>query len=226
MLTLLTPTGCRPEAWALCQRWMARQTYRGPVRWVIVDDGKEAQPITFERKGWTLDVIRPAHRWEPGKNTQCDNFLAGLAVIGDDERVVVIEDDDHYHPEWLQAVSDHLRDVDLIGMGWNRYYNVRTGELTQHDNHRHASLCATAFKGDALKLFRDIVKQRPRLCDIRLWRRFEGKKALTRGTTYVVGMKAMPGRGGIASGHGLNGKANGNLADWIGDDAAHYAQFR
>ena len=32
MLTLLTTTGFRPDAWKLCQRWMAAQTYTGPVR--------------------------------------------------------------------------------------------------------------------------------------------------------------------------------------------------
>ena len=51
MLTLLTATGARPEAWAICERLMARQTYAGPVRWIIVDAGPEAQPVTLQRAG-------------------------------------------------------------------------------------------------------------------------------------------------------------------------------
>ena len=51
MLTLLTATGARPEAWAICEQLMARQTYAGPVRWVIVDDGPVAQPVAFQRAG-------------------------------------------------------------------------------------------------------------------------------------------------------------------------------
>lgn len=69
MLTLVTATGARPEAWALCERWMLRQTFAGPVRWVIVDDGPEPQPITFRRAGWELVLIRPAPFWRPGQNT-------------------------------------------------------------------------------------------------------------------------------------------------------------
>ena len=30
MLTLLTATGARPEAWAICERLMLRQDYAGP----------------------------------------------------------------------------------------------------------------------------------------------------------------------------------------------------
>lgn len=74
MLTLLTATGARPQAWAICERLMMAQDYSGPVRWVIVDDGKEAQPVTFERDGWTLEVIRPAPYWRQGQNTQARNL--------------------------------------------------------------------------------------------------------------------------------------------------------
>lgn len=42
MMTLITPTGVRPKAWSICERLMARQTYDGPVQWVIVDDGQQA----------------------------------------------------------------------------------------------------------------------------------------------------------------------------------------
>lgn len=80
-MQLLTATGARPEAWALCEQWMARQDYAGPVHWVIVDDGETPQPITFSRDGWTLTVIRPLPRWKQGMNTQCRNMLAGLEKI-------------------------------------------------------------------------------------------------------------------------------------------------
>ena len=63
MLHLLTATGARPQAWAICERLMAAQDYAGPVTWIIVDDGPEPQPVTFERAGWRLVVIRPAPLW-------------------------------------------------------------------------------------------------------------------------------------------------------------------
>ena len=63
MLTLLTATGARPQAWAILEQLMLRQTYTGPVHWIIVDDGEEAQPITFERENWRLTLVRPQPRW-------------------------------------------------------------------------------------------------------------------------------------------------------------------
>src|SRR5690606_8566975 len=78
LFTLLSATGARPEAWAICERLMARQDYAGPVRWVIVDDGPEPQPVTFQRDGWVLEVVRPEPYWQPGQNTQARNLAAGL----------------------------------------------------------------------------------------------------------------------------------------------------
>jgi len=69
MLTLLTATGCRPQAWAICEELMRRQSYAGPVKWIIVDDGEVAQPITFKRSNWLVVVTRPEPFWKSGQNT-------------------------------------------------------------------------------------------------------------------------------------------------------------
>ena len=118
MLTLLTATGCRPEAWALCERWMARQTYAGTVRWVIVDDGPDEQPITFEREGWVLEVLRPTPRWRLGNNTQARNLSEGLAVIGADALVVgsVTRLADGRHPLLLN--HDTEKQIGVIDRAW------------------------------------------------------------------------------------------------------------
>jgi hypothetical protein len=67
MVTLLTVTGGRPEAWGLCKRWMAAQTVQ-PDRWIIVDDVGDVPEATIQ--------VTP--RWQPGQNTQARNLLAGL----------------------------------------------------------------------------------------------------------------------------------------------------
>ena len=41
-ITLITPTCNRPEAFALCEYWMSRQTYSGEIQWIVVDDGTES----------------------------------------------------------------------------------------------------------------------------------------------------------------------------------------
>jgi hypothetical protein len=223
VLTLLTPTGTRPEAWALCERWMARQTYAGPVRWIVIDDGFEPQPMTFCRAGWELTVIRPAQKWRVGENSQARNLREALKLVRPDARVAVIEDDDWYAPGWLERVDAELRDFDLVGQGWNCYYHVKTGAVRINDNDKHASLCASAFKGKALQVFRTQCERAPRLIDAVMWKHCAHRHCFK--ARLVIGMKGMPGRAGIAGGHNLEG-APFDLSEWIGDDHRAYAQFR
>lgn len=220
MLTLLTPTGARPEAWAICERLMARQDYAGPVRWVIVDDGPVAQPVAFQRAGWALEVVRPQPYWQAGQNTQARNLTAGLSVIPDDARVVVVEDDDWYSPEYLSDVAKWLDRHPLVGESHARYYNVATGRGQQLNNARHASLCSTAMRDEGVRAFRKAVAAAERFIDMRLWRLCPGRLYRTR---HVVGIKGLPGRGGIGCGHDRAFGSPMPLRDWIGEDAALYA---
>ena len=78
MLQIITATGARPEALALCHRWMRAQTYTGQVLWLIVDDGPAPSPIEKMPDNWRTVVIRPAPFWQPGQNTQARNLLRGI----------------------------------------------------------------------------------------------------------------------------------------------------
>ena len=229
MLTLLTTTGCRPDAWKLCQRWMAAQTYTGPVRWVVVDDGEVPQAIELSRSGWDVQVIRPAQLWKPGMNTQATNLLAGLKVIGRADRLVIIEDDDHYAPDWLGVVDEELDQADLVGETKARYYNVATRQYRQLSNMNHASLCATAMKGRGIEFLMRCSVPGVQFIDMSLWKQ-SVERSLFKGHR-VVGIKGMPGRNGIGMGHrpgpGWAVDHDGSvLASWVGDDAVHYEGFR
>lgn len=225
-LQLLTATGARPAAWALCERWMRAQDYRGPVRWIVVDDGPEPQPVTFMRPGWTVEVIRPEPFWEPGQNTQTRNLLAGLAVVDDGAGLVIVEDDDWYAPAWLSVAEQKLRQAELIGEVCSRYFNVATRIGRQLTNRNHASLCCTAVRGAAIDALRDSCRAGVKFVDLRLWREFRGRKRLF-GTHHVVGIKGLPGRTGIGVGHretftGVADRSGRLLRAWIGEDARVY----
>lgn len=225
MLTLLTATGARPAAWALCERWMAQQDYAGPVRWIIVDDGPEPQPVTFRRDGWQLVLVRPSPHWAPGQNTQARNLLKGLAAVGPEDRLVIIEDDDWYAPDWLTTVAAELEHAELVGEHRARYYNVEQRRGRQLANTGHASLCSTAMRGSALRDFADACRSRPKFIDLELWRRPRDRRLF--GGHRVVGIKGLPGRGGIGMGHDpdFKGEADAGgalLRDWIGADAEVY----
>jgi len=220
-------TGCRPEAWALCQLWMQQQEIREKVRWIIVDDGAEQQEITFKRRNWKLEVVRPQPYWKPEQNTQARNILAGLELVGADDRLIIIEDDDYYAPDYLAVVSSWLDYHDLVGEALARYYHV--GERLYHEcgNQQHASLCSTAMKGAAIDQLRVVARLGEKFIDMALWKSFPGTKQLY-GSRLCVGIKGLPGRMGIGMGHRMNGirhrKDPGGmvLKSWVGRDWEHY----
>ena len=225
MLTLITMTGNRPVAWALCEQFMQRQTYQGPVRWIIVDDGQEAQPITFKREGWNLEIIRPEPFWQPGQNTQTRNIRAALAVITPADRIAFIEDDDWYSPNWLSIVDEKLNEADLVGERLAFYYNIRTKQYAQLSNGSHAGLCSTGIKGQAIDFLREICKVDRQFIDIDLWKKPFGRRLFT--SKEVIGMKGLPGRGGIGMGHkpqrAFKSDISGDvLRKMIGNDADLY----
>lgn len=226
MLTLLTATGARPEAWAICERLMAAQDYAGPVTWVIVDDGPEPQPVTFQRDGWQLVVIRPAPLWQPGQNTQARNLRKGMEAVPADARLVIIEDDDYYRADWLTTVDRKLDVAELVGECQARYYNIALRRGRQLSNNGHASLCSTALRGRALQTFRAELRDGVQFIDLNLWRRHKPAHLFAGGR--VVGIKGLPGRGGIGMGHrnDFRGTADPDLTllrQWIGDDVELYA---
>lgn len=224
MLTLLTATGCRPKAWALCERWMMAQTYAGAVHWIVVDDGQEPQPVTFSRAGWTLTFVRPLPVWKSGQNTQARNLLAGLQAVHSSDRLLVIEDDDYYSPKWLERADQALENAELVGESRARYYNLITRTGRQLQNTTHASLCSTAMRGAAIETFRKVCQPGVKFIDLNLWKQhpskylFEGRD--------VVGIKGLPGRGGIGMGHradmtGVKDKKGELLRNWVGEDARY-----
>lgn len=222
MLQLVTATGARPEAWALCERWMAVQDYAGRVLWVVVDDGPEPQPIAFSRPGWDVVLIRPAPLWRPGDNTQARNLTRGVSACDPAAPIVFIEDDDHYAPGWLSKVASESRRAEVVGETRARYYNVKMKVGRQLQNNGHSSLCSTAIRGSAVKTFLDVCKTSVKFIDMQLWRSAKSKRLFE--GHLVTGIKGLPGRGGIGMGHDLRFSGQRDpkgdlLRSWVGDDA-------
>lgn len=226
MLQLLTATGARPEAFALCQKWAARQDYAGKVIWFIVDDGPGPLKIEKMPANWLQVVIRRAPFWQPGQNTQALNLLRGLAAIDPAHPVVIWEDDDWYAPDWLTHIEAQLERAEVVGEGKARYYNVATRQGRQLRNGMHASLCSTAVRGKAIETLRQACKRAPKFIDLDLWQKHRSRYVFD--GHRVVGIKGMPGRDGIGMGHknDFTGEFDPDgalLRQWIGDDARHYA---
>ncbi len=222
MIQVITPTGDRPEAWKLCQLWMARQDYAGPVEWHVVDDGHQPMPVDFARQGYALHM----HSLEPmAGNSQARNLLHLLDKIDPGFPVVCWEDDDYYSPDWLTTVAARLEKAELVGECQARYYNVAQRKGRQLSNNAHASLCSTAMRGAALATFRQVCRPGRQFIDLDLWRRHPSRHLFTGGR--VVGIKGLPGRGGIGMGHrddfrGTDDPSGALLREWVGADAEAY----
>lgn len=225
MLTLLTTTGARPDAWAICEKLMLAQTFDDEVRWIIVDDGEQAQPITFQRAGWKLQILRPRPYWLPGDNTQARNLRAGLCCIRPYDRVLIIEDDDYYAPQYLQDMSEALNHASLVGEERARYYNIRTRHYKQLQNRGHSSLASTALRGEAIEALHKATQRRSKFIDLELWKEHLDRKLFP--AKNVVGIKGLPGRPGIGIGHkaefGRPDVGDKILREWLGEDAKLYA---
>jgi glycosyltransferase involved in cell wall biosynthesis len=222
-ITLLTCTGGRPEAFALCEKWMSRQTIPAH-EWIVVDD---CEPRTVTTMGQTRIEPRPV--WS-GVTTLGRNLAAGLERVTGDS-VAFIEDDDYYAPTYIEKMRQLLDMAPLVGEGLAKYYNARTRSYTRCCNATHASLAGTVCRSWYIPRVVDVIKELgPEVCcDMTVWKAFE-HSILSLNSGLYVGIKGLPGRPGIAGGHrdGLCNVPDPDMAtlyDWIGEDAKHYEHF-
>jgi hypothetical protein len=227
MVTLLTPTGGRPEAFALLTKMVNRQDYLGRMRWIVVDDVKPPTFPPFPAAAADLVYVQPVPEWQPGQNTQCRNLLAGLEyyTVGSGP-LLIVEDDDYYATNYVSTMVRWLEKAELVGEGQARYYNVAQRRYHQHNNLSHASLCSTAMQGKAVDIFRAILEKGAKYIDLDLWAACGLNKSVHPNIGLCVGIKGLPGRPGIGVGHepsfGIADPAGGQLVQWIGKDAEWY----
>jgi len=230
-VTLITPTGGRPEAFALCEKWVSRQTLP-PSQWIVVDDCDPPTACTMGQR-----VLRPAWRWRPGMNTQVRNLLMALRPWVDTDLVLFWEDDDCYAPGYIEVMVERLRSAPLIGETYAKSYHVKERAWHVAANEQHASLSQTGFRRSLLLRIWAIIQAGDKFADMNIWRVLGPMGKLfppTSPSSNCVGMKGMPGRSGIGFGHRREG---GRLpwtddpdlkilTSWIGKDAEEYARFR
>lgn len=198
-LTLITPTGDRPLAFALCQNWMRKQTLQ-PDQWIVVDDGKiPMKPYV------PMQYIRRKPKSDDPKHTMLLNFKAAMPLVKG-EKIIFIEDDEYYAPEYIATMAHGLNQYEIIGIGNSKYYHLNSGKYYRHGNVSRASLAQTAFRQSFLAEFNELLNSGDTYLDIRMWKKLEFSE---RGFIFVknfndnlyVGIKGLPGRPGIGIGH-------------------------
>jgi hypothetical protein len=236
MIALITMTGARAYQFNICQQLMKRQTYTGKVVWIIVDD---AIPVSTDvvksdfREGWDIIKVYPKPSWTMGQNTQARNVASGIQTLVNSypkeeiEAIFIIEDDDYYRPVYLERMMANFEGVDLLGEMKTIYYNVQWRRYITNNNTVHASLFQTAFKYDVIPVLQDCLPHK--FIDCILWAKVKNRHLFYE-RDLAVGMKGMPGRGGIGAGHSkaMNMRDDMNmnyLKMLIGEDYRLYESF-
>jgi len=223
MITAITATGDRKESFALCQKWMLRQTLQ-PDQWIVIDDGFEPLNITPEM--FYLNRKKQAN--EP-EFTLLLNLKEALTLVRGD-KIIFFEDDEYYNKDYIKIMSEKLDIYDLVGIGESKYYHL-SGKYFQHPNQNNASLAQTGFNIPVLEPFLDLFNGN-QYVDMRLWKSNQFKKHVffDREKSLYCGMKGMTGRKGIGWAHNEN---DGRFKDdidyeilkrWIPEDYKIYLE--
>jgi len=219
LITVITPTGDRPEAFALCERWMSQQTYTGQIQWIVVDDGVEPTACTM---GQQYILQRPMQH-----HSLCRNLRAAIPHIKG-ECIFVVEDDDYYAPHYLSTMVGRLQRADLVGEFGAKYYYLRHKSYRHnHQSEHHASLCRTGMTRAVLQTLERSAQGWHPSVDLRLWRAWRGSTFTWRdadGTqSLCVGMKGVEGRQSRGWKPSRNAVADADLKTlekWVGKEAA------
>ena len=197
LITLITPTGDRPLAFALCQKWVKKQTVQ-PYQWIVIDDGKiPVRPYT------PMAYIRREPKANDPQCTLILNLMTALPLI-EGKKIIIIEDDEYYAPKYVAEMAVRLDQHEVVGIGNTKYYHLFSGGHYRHRNRDHASLAQTAFRDSFLPELKKLLNKNVEIAriDKHIWRKLKGSD---RGVIFVdedndplyLGMKGLPGRPGI-----------------------------
>lgn len=221
-ITCLTVTGDRPEAFELCRQWMDSQTVK-PDQWLVIDDGFDPMPKSLQTN---MEYVRRNPTGSEG-HTLVPNLLTALPYIKGD-KILIVEDDDWYGPEYIHTMSYYLDVYDLVGEGAARYYLTPLMLFRRLHNKYHSSLCQTGFTRKVLPTFEKCIPGNPYV-DSRIWAANVPNRYVFMDESDKLhlhcSMKGLKGRKGIGEGHnatahninyqldvGLN-----QLITWVGE---------
>ena len=243
-VTAITATGDRHMCLNLLSKWISNQTLR-PNQWLIVDDGKE--PFM---PNMNCDYIYRKPQGSDPKHTLMLNLKTALKHVEGDI-VLFMEDDEYYAPDYVKTMVDKIQGHELVGICKSKYYHLPARKYFVHPNQDHASLAQTGMVKEYLPRFETLLEG-DSFIDLRMWCDIANKTRVEshyrnipmnpngvvignrRGYLFddglsdclYVGMKGMPGRAGIGSGHrcfpGVLDSNGEILKKWMPKDCQTY----
>jgi glycosyltransferase involved in cell wall biosynthesis len=200
---------------------MRQQSYTGPVQWIVVDDGETPTTCTMSQEYIREQPIK-AH-------SLCRNMRAAIPRINGDV-VLIIEDDDYYHPHYVSTMVGRLQHADLVGEFGAKYYYIRHNKWRhRHDRENHASLCRTGITRAVIPTLAECSIGNHPSIDLRLWSDWKGStlwwKDIDGTQSLCVGIKGVKGRQSCGWKPVRDAQRDQDreiLRRWIGEDARHY----
>lgn len=223
-VSVITPTRDRPKAFRICRGLMSRQSIRGAIQWIVVDDGD----IPIEDPGDCHYLRRPPSR---EKNTLPLNLLLA-APEARGNHILIMEDDDFYPPDYCESMSMRLRKADACGEIVARYYNVKSRRWNIGGDPSFSSLCRLGFRKEKLGHLIGSAIETKRAGDVsvdkRFWERIKQDTKnidLFREPKLSVSIKGLPGRPGLGRNHADDIFPNVDpqarvLENWVGKEYA------
>lgn len=203
MIDIITPSGDRPLQFSLCVEWMKRQTFSGAVHWIIVDDSIYGNyEISGLPSNWEVTHLQPKIDKTPEYSTQGQNLLLGLDKIKYD-KIVMVEDDDYYSPNWLDLCNTHLDSYGMFGIKNLVNYNLnnRTWLYKQYAGRNNNPMCTTALRSDLVPILKKICAANQDMFDHLLWEHKSTFYLKEHIIPPVIGVKGLPGRRGMTTKH-------------------------
>jgi hypothetical protein len=235
-LALLTATGGRPNQLKRLNRWMNKQTYKGKVLWIVVDDCEPRTAndiVTQPNSNWEVVIINSEEIWKLGMNTQIANLELAIKEMKQHKEVThffIIEDDDYYAPNYLSVMMEHLLVFKVVTGVYTLIVRPKDHlwrvEMATVD--RGGSLFESAFNISMLPLFEEVMSKKPLFLDVEFWKVVPKKKLFQvfEQKRISIGIKGYEGRPGVVTAHRSTNNFNEDLLNIInfqlGKDAKYY----
>lgn len=239
-ISLICPTRNRKHNFSLLEKWIARQTSPLPKQFLVINDGSEVYSYSRGQQVILRDPIEE-REWRTGPllHSLNWNLLAALphVMFG---KICIMEDDDWYHPQFLDRMDYELEQSELVGFFPPHYWNISTNEAAVMRDCSSTALACTGFRASLIPLFKSVCERGDPFIDVNFWQAHEGSMSMIRdvapgGLLYHLAIKGcgtMKGRqkgsAGIGVGHapsmgGFGFPASHRLIKtWIGDDIEEY----
>ena len=177
---------------------MSRQTFQGSIQWIVVDDGVVPTECTmgqeyYRREPNTASVIGPA------THTVGANLEEALNHVKS-PKILVIEDDDYYSPNYLSHWTKLLDSHDLVGESGSKYYRLDNETYQHYDGKVFTTFAALARTGFRRNLISMVKKACSGDCQVdrRIWDQSSTIKShleMPSVSGLHISIKGGPGRG-------------------------------